>query len=181
MSNTAAWLIDMSELELERVLACGGMARVWLGKWRGLHVAIKQSTLFIDDDYLSEFCREATLMSEMRHPNILQFMGATLHASELFIITELCAHGSLFDVLHGDEIPLLSPHKMLDYPIALLLCPFGAPALVPPPPPLLQPLHGQPIASIVAHAGALTVSYPTHRPYSFAFPDENGVAQHCWW
>eukprot|EP00295_Goniomonas_pacifica_P029811 CAMPEP_0175927144 /NCGR_PEP_ID=MMETSP0108-20121206/16564_1 /TAXON_ID=195067 ORGANISM="Goniomonas pacifica, Strain CCMP1869" /NCGR_SAMPLE_ID=MMETSP0108 /ASSEMBLY_ACC=CAM_ASM_000204 /LENGTH=66 /DNA_ID=CAMNT_0017250425 /DNA_START=359 /DNA_END=555 /DNA_ORIENTATION=- len=52
MSNTAAWLIDMSELELERVLACGGMARVWLGKWRGLHVAIKQSTLFIDDDYL---------------------------------------------------------------------------------------------------------------------------------
>mmetsp|Transcript_60368 Transcript_60368/g.142828 ORF Transcript_60368/g.142828 Transcript_60368/m.142828 type:complete len:173 (+) Transcript_60368:341-859(+) len=129
MSNTAAWLIDMSELELERVLACGGMARVWLGKWRGLHVAIKQSTLFIDDDYLSEFCREATLMSEMRHPNILQFMGATLHASELFIITELCAHGSLFDVLHGDEIPPLSPHKMLEVPHT-----YTTPHIISPPP-----------------------------------------------
>lgn len=43
---------------------------------------------------------------ELDHPNLCKFIGASVEAPEIAILTEYCPKGSLNDVLQNDEIPL---------------------------------------------------------------------------
>lgn len=45
------------------------------------------------------FVKEAKIMRQLRHPNIVQFMGVCLEKPDLCIITEFLERGSLFDIL----------------------------------------------------------------------------------
>lgn len=45
--------------------------------------------------------KEASLMSTLRHPNIVFFLAASIKPPHVYIITELCAKGSLYDVLQA--------------------------------------------------------------------------------
>ena len=47
----------------------------------------------------SEFMQEMELMSNLRHPNIVRFLGACLEPLQMSILFELCAT-SLYEVLH---------------------------------------------------------------------------------
>jgi len=49
------------------------------------------------------FCREVKLLSEMRHPNVVLFLGACTDGPEKIIVTEYCEGGSL-DYLLKHEI-----------------------------------------------------------------------------
>mgnify|MGYP001165464385 CR=1 FL=1 len=48
------------------------------------------------------------LLSELRHANIVRFMGACLDEERMCILFELCP-GSLYDLLHKSEDPLPDP------------------------------------------------------------------------
>ena len=62
---------------------------VSVAKFRGARVAAKCLYSVIASDYKRElFVREMNFASRVRHPNLLQFIGATLHG-ELVILTEL--------------------------------------------------------------------------------------------
>eukprot|EP01094_Clydonella_sp_ATCC50884_P020471 TRINITY_DN4259_c0_g1_i2.p1 TRINITY_DN4259_c0_g1~~TRINITY_DN4259_c0_g1_i2.p1 ORF type:complete len:237 (-),score=40.70 TRINITY_DN4259_c0_g1_i2:40-750(-) len=52
---------------------------------------------------LQEFMREAALLSKFRHPNVVQFFGASSSGDNLFLITEFASRGSLFDVIHDPK------------------------------------------------------------------------------
>lgn len=43
---------------------------------------------------------------ELDHSNLCKFIGASVEAPEIAILTEYCPKGSLNDVLQNDEIPL---------------------------------------------------------------------------
>ena len=55
------------------------------------------------------------LRRSLSHPNIVEFLGACTKPPKMFIIMELCARGSLFNLLHntstklsyGQRVPLL--------------------------------------------------------------------------
>ena len=85
------WVVGREEIELqeEEELGRGGWAVVRVAKFRGARVAAKCLYGEIASDYNRElFVREMNFASRVRHPNLLQFIGATLHG-ELVILTEL--------------------------------------------------------------------------------------------
>ena len=85
------WAVGREEIELQEGedLGRGGWAVVKVAKFRGARVAAKCLYGVIASDYNRELIvREMNFASRVRHPNLLQFIGATLHG-ELVILTEL--------------------------------------------------------------------------------------------
>ena len=84
------WVINMDEVKLtSQELGRGAYATVKVGVFRGLKVAIKTlHTIVISDFNLALFSREMIIASQIRHPNLVQFIGATKVGKPL-ILTEL--------------------------------------------------------------------------------------------
>ena len=85
------WVVGREEIELQEgeELGRGGWAVVKVANFRGARVAAKCLYGEIASNYNRElFVREMNFASRVRHPNLLQFIGATLHG-ELVILTEL--------------------------------------------------------------------------------------------
>ena len=84
------WLIEREEVVMtEEVLGSGGWGEVKVGIFRGTRVAVKcLHKLIVSDYYLQLFSREMNIASRVRHPNLLQFIGATRVGNPV-IVTEL--------------------------------------------------------------------------------------------
>ena len=84
------WVISKDEVILTREeLGRGSYATVNVGTFRGLRVAVKSLHTKIVSDYnLALFSREMSIASRVRHPNLVQFIGATKVGNPL-ILTEL--------------------------------------------------------------------------------------------
>uniref|UniRef100_A0A1X7TFH4 Protein kinase domain-containing protein n=1 Tax=Amphimedon queenslandica TaxID=400682 RepID=A0A1X7TFH4_AMPQE len=84
------WVINKDEVTLtDEELGRGAYAVVTVGIFRGLRVAVKSlHTIIISNYNLALFSREMTVASQIRHPNLVQFIGATRVGNPL-ILTEL--------------------------------------------------------------------------------------------
>ena len=84
------WLIEREEVVMtEEVLGSGGWGEVNVGIFRGTRVAVKSlHQLIVSEHYLQLFSREMDIASRVRHPNLLQFIGATRVGNPI-IVTEL--------------------------------------------------------------------------------------------
>ncbi|XP_019859853.1 PREDICTED: U-box domain-containing protein 35-like [Amphimedon queenslandica] len=84
------WVIDKDEVTLTmEELGRGSYAVVTVGIFRGLRVAVKSlHNIIISDVNLALFSREMSIASQVRHPNLVQFIGATKVGNPL-ILTEL--------------------------------------------------------------------------------------------
>ena len=84
------WVIDKDEVTLTKEeLGRGSYAVVTVGIFRGLRVAVKSlHTIIISPHNLALFSREMSIASQVRHPNLVQFIGATKVGNPL-ILTEL--------------------------------------------------------------------------------------------
>ncbi|XP_011409017.1 PREDICTED: dual specificity protein kinase shkE-like, partial [Amphimedon queenslandica] len=87
------WKVSHTEVSLsKKELGRGGWGVIWIGEFRGQRVAVKQMhELIKSDEYMELLHREINTMSQLRHPNLLQFIGAVLdHPSgNPMIITEV--------------------------------------------------------------------------------------------
>ena len=95
------WIIRREEVVLsEKVLGKGAWGHVREGTFRGCEVAVKKIHELILSDYNRElFEREMSIASRCRHPNLLQFIGATNDEESPLFVTELL-DTSLRHVLH---------------------------------------------------------------------------------
>ena len=88
-----SWRISHKEISLSKnELGRGGWGVIWIGEFRGQKVAVKQMhELLKSKEYMELLHREINTMSQLRHPNLLQFIGAVLdHPSgNPMIITEV--------------------------------------------------------------------------------------------
>ena len=84
------WVINKDEVTLTtEELGRGSYAVVTVGIFRGLRVAVKSLHNIIISDYNQGlFSREMSIASRVRHPNLVQFIGATKVGNPL-ILTEL--------------------------------------------------------------------------------------------
>ena len=84
------WIVRREEIEMtEEVLGEGGWGEVKVAKFRGLRVAAKCLHEVILSPYnISVFTREMEIAAGVRHPNLLQFIGATRVGTPI-ILSEL--------------------------------------------------------------------------------------------
>ena len=84
----------------------GGYANIYRGTWLGVPVAIKILKSKHSENAETEFMKEAEIVSKLRHPNVILYMGASIFQERYCIITEYATNGSLFDLLHNRKKPL---------------------------------------------------------------------------
>ncbi|RDY02143.1 Serine/threonine-protein kinase HT1, partial [Mucuna pruriens] len=88
--------IGPSELDFTNsVCITKGTFRIAL--WRGTQVAVKKlgEEVFTDDDKVKAFHDELTLLEKIRHPNVVQFLGAVTQSTPMMIVTEYLPQGDL--------------------------------------------------------------------------------------
>uniref|UniRef100_A0A1X7T3W0 Protein kinase domain-containing protein n=1 Tax=Amphimedon queenslandica TaxID=400682 RepID=A0A1X7T3W0_AMPQE len=86
----SSWVVDRNDIRMtERILGRGGWREVRVARFHGLKVAAKVLHETIISEYnISLFSREMNIASKIRHPNLLQFIGATTEGNPI-ILTEL--------------------------------------------------------------------------------------------
>ena len=108
-------LIDPAEIVLRDVIGEGSVGRVWAATWQSSEVAVKEFVLaqaafaggsLQRRDIVEAIVGEAGIMAYLRHPKVLQLYGCALTAQAIWIVSELCAHGSLRQVLDDDKVEL---------------------------------------------------------------------------
>ncbi|GFH25143.1 mitogen activated protein kinase kinase kinase 3, partial [Haematococcus lacustris] len=107
------WEIDPGELVFGQRLGMGSFGEVFRGEWRGTEVAIKRLLEHtLSDSSMRDFKAEVSILSRVRHPNVVLFMGAVVQPPELAIVTEFVPRGSLFRLLHHSKA-VLDPSRRL--------------------------------------------------------------------
>ncbi|KAI3872825.1 hypothetical protein MKX03_019028 [Papaver bracteatum] len=95
------WNIDYSELTVGTRVGIGFFGEVFRGIWNGTDVAIK---VFLEQDLTAEnmedFCNEISILSRLRHPNVILFLGACTRPPHLSMVTEYMEMGSLYYLIH---------------------------------------------------------------------------------
>jgi len=112
--------IKYDELEIGARLGSGGFKDCYAGKYKGESVAIGELRIanFSDTD-LKETKHEINVLKQLRHENIVQFVGVSTNAKHLCIITELCENGDLFDYMRKVSRPTFTQQIMFMHDIAL--------------------------------------------------------------
>eukprot|EP00918_Siedleckia_nematoides_P063368 GHVU01137964.1.p1 GENE.GHVU01137964.1~~GHVU01137964.1.p1 ORF type:complete len:416 (+),score=68.43 GHVU01137964.1:787-2034(+) len=98
--------IDTKDITFCEVVGRGSTSTVYRCLWRETEVAVKTiSNDILTSKQRAEFFREISVMSKLRHPNLVLLMGFATQPQRLCIVTEYCRGGSLFDLLHSDSRP----------------------------------------------------------------------------
>ncbi|KAI4364673.1 hypothetical protein MLD38_020731 [Melastoma candidum] len=97
-------IIKNADLEEQRELGSGTFGTVYHGKWRGTDVAIKRikkscfaGRLSEQERITNDFWREAKILSNLHHPNVVAFYGVVPDGpgGTLSTVTEFMVNGSL--------------------------------------------------------------------------------------
>lgn len=107
------WEVDHAELRLEELLGTGSTAEVYRAGWHGTDVAVKK--LRSSGQLSTEFRREIAVLLRLRHPNLVLFMGACTQQPSALIISEFCAGGTVFALLHQKRKLALSWKQRLHF------------------------------------------------------------------
>ncbi|CAM8926984.1 unnamed protein product [Rhodiola kirilowii] len=95
------WNIDFSELTVGTRVGIGFFGEVFRGTWNGTDVAIK---VFLEQELSTEiiedFCNEISILTRLRHPNVILFLGACTKPPRLSMVTEYMELGSLHYLIH---------------------------------------------------------------------------------
>ncbi|XP_057463491.1 integrin-linked protein kinase 1-like [Actinidia eriantha] len=69
--------------------------------WQGTKVAVKRlgEEVTADEDKVTAFRDELELLQKIRHPNVVQFLGAVTQSTPMMIVTEYLPKGDLGDFL----------------------------------------------------------------------------------
>ncbi|CAB4411685.1 unnamed protein product [Rhizophagus irregularis] len=109
--------IKYEDLEIGRKI---GFKDCYAGKYKGQPVTIGELRVvnFSESD-LKETKHEINDLKQIRHENIIQFIGISTNTKQLFIITEFCENGDLFDYMRKVPKPPFTQQIMFMHDIAL--------------------------------------------------------------
>lgn len=111
------WEIDPEEIDLvnSELIGKGSFGEIRKAMWRGTPVAVKTIRPSLSNDKLviKDFRHEVELLVKVRHPNIVQFLGAVTQQQPLMLVTEYLAGGDLHELLRRSDG--LTPDKIVKY------------------------------------------------------------------
>uniref|UniRef100_A0A4W3HB74 Tyrosine-protein kinase n=1 Tax=Callorhinchus milii TaxID=7868 RepID=A0A4W3HB74_CALMI len=92
------WERPKAEFTLVRCIGSGSYGDVWKAIWNdSVHVAIKM--LRADATDPNKFLKEAQIMKNLQHPNLIRLYAVCTRKQPFFIVTELMRHGDLLKYL----------------------------------------------------------------------------------
>uniref|UniRef100_A0A0E0IYB3 non-specific serine/threonine protein kinase n=1 Tax=Oryza nivara TaxID=4536 RepID=A0A0E0IYB3_ORYNI len=101
IDDVADYEIPWEDLHIGERIGLGSYGEVYHADWNGTEVAVKK---FLDQDLsgvaLDQFKCEVGIMSRLRHPNVVLFLGYVTQPPNLSILTEYLPRGSLYRLLH---------------------------------------------------------------------------------
>eukprot|EP00002_Diphylleia_rotans_P036047 TRINITY_DN7910_c0_g1_i4.p1 TRINITY_DN7910_c0_g1~~TRINITY_DN7910_c0_g1_i4.p1 ORF type:complete len:640 (-),score=79.87 TRINITY_DN7910_c0_g1_i4:70-1989(-) len=101
------WQIPYEDLKIIQQVGNGSFGVVSKGIWRDTEVAVKVlSNQNLGTKRLEEFKGEVSMMCELRHPNVVLFMGACLEPPHVCLVTEFMPRGNMYDVLHTQSLAM---------------------------------------------------------------------------
>jgi alpha-tubulin suppressor-like RCC1 family protein len=97
--------ITEEEINFGDRIGVGTFGEVKKGYWRKQTVAVKflKGEMLTSEESISCFIDECNILKNLRHPNILLFMGACTNPPNFFVVTEYCDNGNLFELLHSNK------------------------------------------------------------------------------
>ena len=106
--TTARGFDNTFEIPIEEIefgtedIGKGTFGEVKKGVWRKEIIAVKflKEDMHLQEDIVKTFIEECHMLKNLRHPNILLFMGAGTKGPSYYIVTEFCDSGNLFELLH---------------------------------------------------------------------------------
>lgn len=105
-SKLTKWRIDPEAIAIGEHAGRGGFGTVFSGLFRGTLVAVKQVSYPDHNHAVTSIEEEAVTLVNLRHPNVVLFMGFVHEPSQLWIVTEYCSRGSLRDLLDDAKLTL---------------------------------------------------------------------------
>ncbi|XP_059276607.1 serine/threonine-protein kinase STY13-like [Lycium barbarum] len=123
LENYDEWTIDLRKLTMGRAFAQGAFGKLYKGTYNGEDVAIKlleRPEHDLERAHLMEqqFQQEVTMLANLKHPNIVRFIGACRKPMVWCIVTEYARGGSVRQFLtrrHNRAVPLkLAVKQALD-------------------------------------------------------------------
>ncbi|XP_071709785.1 serine/threonine-protein kinase STY46-like isoform X2 [Rutidosis leptorrhynchoides] len=101
---TDVWEIDVKLLKFEYRICGGSYGDLYKGTFCNQDVAIKSiSDKYMNENVQREFDQEVYIMRNIRHKNVVQFIGACTRPPNLCIVTEFMAGGSVYDFIHNQK------------------------------------------------------------------------------
>ncbi|OQR82569.1 protein kinase [Achlya hypogyna] len=109
--------ITFDDLRFGKRLAQGACGEVFMGDYHGTPVVIKKMLQQqINATNVALFANEIQLLSTLRHPNIILFIGASADSQEnLCLVTEFMERGDLATLLHDPSIALRWQEPLLRF------------------------------------------------------------------
>jgi len=96
-------MIPPSNLKIIKRIGFGSVGDVYLSTWNEtVEVAVKMIKIppeFLDLDSLSGFSDEIKTLGELRHPNVVQMLGASVTEDNIYLVMEYVPQGSVCDQL----------------------------------------------------------------------------------
>lgn len=115
---SALTTIPWSILEVGQLLGSGSYGDVYLAKWNGIEVAVKQLHLkTLAGDLAADFQREAMIMSQCQFSNVVKLHGICQEPGHIAMVMEYLPKGSLYQVLHDSKETL--PWEPVRWDIAI--------------------------------------------------------------
>eukprot|EP00698_Gefionella_okellyi_P011845 TRINITY_DN3150_c0_g1_i1.p1 TRINITY_DN3150_c0_g1~~TRINITY_DN3150_c0_g1_i1.p1 ORF type:complete len:732 (-),score=127.15 TRINITY_DN3150_c0_g1_i1:942-3137(-) len=101
LDQLAQYEINIQELTMEKkAIGKGATAAVYKGDYGKEKVAVKKfHPAMVEEELLESFRKETCMMCELKHPNVLRFIGICTHPPNLLLVTEWAEYGSLHDLL----------------------------------------------------------------------------------
>ncbi|XP_068104948.1 tyrosine-protein kinase ABL1 isoform X2 [Hyperolius riggenbachi] len=97
--NYDKWEIERTDITMKHKLGGGQYGEVYEGVWKKYNLTVAVKTLKEDTMEVEEFLKEASVMKEVKHPNLVQLLGVCTREPPFYIITEFMTYGNLLDYL----------------------------------------------------------------------------------
>ncbi|XP_063792778.1 tyrosine-protein kinase ABL1 isoform X2 [Pseudophryne corroboree] len=97
--NYDKWEMERTDITMKHKLGGGQYGEVYEGVWKKYNLTVAVKTLKEDTMEVEEFLKEAAVMKEVKHPNLVQLLGVCTREPPFYIITEFMTYGNLLDYL----------------------------------------------------------------------------------
>jgi len=105
------YIIPAKDLEIGKILGSGSSGSAYLASWKGIDVVVKKIHTGLTANAREDFQKEASMMAQLNHPNIVRLYGVCMEKGQCGMVMEYMPEGSLDKALYDMSRKILWPKR----------------------------------------------------------------------